>query len=219
MEDQLLQYYPSKIGETAAIIAGLEADLVQLSTHPLPKEGFVGMKIRGNMLTDKENAGAALLDVCKETYSREPVEIGNYRGFMMAVSYDSWQDEHTLILQNRIAHRIVLGKDARGNLTRMENVLSKMPERLKSEKASLVNLRQQQAAAQVESKKQFPFEKELSEKTARLIELDMELNLDGAVQSTEQAVERPPSVLTQLKAAPVHDSSPNKSIHSMEVCL
>ena len=219
LEDQLLQYYPSKIGETAAIIAGLEADLVLLSTHPLPKEGFVGMKIRGNMLMDKENAGAALLDVCKETCSREPVEIGSYRGFVMAISYDSWQDEHTLILQNRIAHRIVLGKDARGNLTRMENVLAKMPERLESAKVSLENLHQQQAAAQDESKKPFPFEKELTEKTARLIELDMELNLDGAVQSTEQAVERPPSVLTQLKAAPVHDSAPNKSIHSMEVCL
>ena len=219
LEDQLLQYYPSKIGETAAIIAGLEADLVLLSTHPLPKEGFVGMKIRGNMLMDKENAGAALLDVCKEICSREPVEIGSYRGFVMAISYDSWQDEHTLILQNRIAHRIVLGKDARGNLTRMENVLAKMPERLESAKVSLENLHQQQAAAQDESKKPFPFEKELTEKTARLIELDMELNLDGAVQSTEQAVERPPSVLTQLKAAPVHDSAINKSIHSMEVCL
>ena len=219
LEDQLFRFYPSKIGASVALIEGLEQDLALLAQHPLPKDGFIVMKIRGDLLTDKENAGAALLDACKEILSREPVEIGSYRGFTMLVTYDSWQDEHTLILKHAVSHHVSLGKDPRGNLTRMENVLSRMPERLKSEKVSLENLRQQQTAAQAESKKPFPFEKELAEKTARLIELDMELNLDSTTQEAEQVVaKRPPSVLAQLKAAPAREPT-NKPIHAMEVCI
>lgn len=103
-----------------------------LAAHPLPAEGFVGMEIRGDRLTDKENAGAALLDTCKEVKGKDPVQIGSYRGFTMSVAFDSMWKTYTLTLKGQMTHRVELGSDARGNLVRIENALDKMPERLRS---------------------------------------------------------------------------------------
>lgn len=183
-----------------------------LAAHPLPAEGFVGMEIRGDRLTDKENAGAALLDTCKEVKGKDPVQIGSYRGFTMSVAFDSMWKTYTLTLKGRMTHRVELGSDARGNLVRIENALDKMPERLRSVQEQLENLYNQQAAAKAEVGKPFPQEQELAAKTARLIELDMELNLDGKGQpQPEQAIAKSarPSVLDRLKAPPVH-SAPEK---------
>ena len=207
LEDSLLKYFPEKIEEHKGFVRGLEADMQTLAAHPLPAEGFVGMEIRGDRLTDKENAGAALLDTCKEVKGKDPVQIGNYRGFTMSVAFDSMWKTYTLTLKGRMTHRVELGSDARGNLVRIENALDKMPERLRSVQEQLENLYNQQAAAKTEVGKPFPQEQELAAKTARLIELDMELNLDGKGQSQpEQAIAKStrPSVLDRLKAPPVH---------------
>ena len=207
LEDSLLKYFPEKIEEHKGFVRGLEADMQTLAAHPLPAEGFVGMEIRGDRLTDKENAGAALLDICKEVKGKDPVQIGNYRGFTMSVAFDSMWKTYTLTLKDRMTHRVELGSDARGNLVRIENALDKMPERLRSVQEQLENLYNQQAAAKTEVGKPFPQEQELAAKTARLIELDMELNLDGKGQSQpEQAIAKStrPSVLDRLKAPPVH---------------
>ena len=209
LEDSLLKYFPEKIEEHKGFVRGLEADMQTLAAHPLPAEGFVGMEIRGDRLTDKENAGAALLDTCKEVKGKDPVQIGSYRGFTMSVAFDSMWKTYTLTLKGQMTHRVELGSDARGNLVRIENALDKMPERLRSVQEQLENLYNQQAAAKAEVGKPFPQEQELAAKTARLIELDMELNLDGKGQpQPEQAIAKSarPSVLDRLKASPVHSA-------------
>ena len=219
LEDSLLKYFPEKIEEHKGFVRGLEADMQTLAAHPLPAEGFVGMEIRGDRLTDKENAGAALLDTCKEVKGKDPVQIGSYRGFTMSVAFDSMWKTYTLTLKGQMTHRVELGSDARGNLVRIENALDKMPERLRSVQEQLENLYNQQAAAKAEVGKPFPQEQELATKTARLIELDMELNLDGKGQpQPEQAIAKSarPSVLDRLKASPVHGAPEKPHKKEME---
>ncbi|MDD3228632.1 MAG: SNF2-related protein [Oscillospiraceae bacterium] len=202
MEDSLLKYFPQQIEQSKGFISGFEADMQTLAKHPLPQEGFIGMTVRGDTLTDKENAGAALLDACKEIKNMEPVEIGSYRGFAMSVSFEPFENTYTLTLKGKMTHRVELGKDPRGNLTRIDNVLDKMPERLTAVKAQLENLYNQQAAAQLEVGKPFPQEDELKQKSARLIELDSELNIDNkSVTAKEDIVAKSarPSVLEKLK--------------------
>ena len=219
LEDSLLKYFPEKIEEHKGFVRGLEADMQTLAAHPLPAEGFVGMEIRGDRLTDKENAGAALLDTCKEVKGKDPVQIGSYRGFTMSVAFDSMWKTYTLTLKGQMTHRVELGSDARGNHVRIENALDKMPERLRSVQEQLENLYNQQAAAKAEVGKPFPQEQELAAKTARLIELDMELNLDGKGQpQPEQAIAKStrPSVLDRLKAPPVHGAPEKPHKKEME---
>ena len=219
LEDSLLKYFPEKIEEHKGFVRGLDADMQTLAAHPLPAEGFVGMEIRGDRLTDKENAGAALLDTCKEVKGKDPVQIGSYRGFTMSVAFDSMWKTYTLTLKGQMTHRVELGSDARGNLVRIENALDKMPERLRSVQEQLENLYNQQAAAKAEVGKPFPQEQELAAKTARLIELDMELNLDGKGQpQPEQAIAKSarPSVLDRLKASPVHGAPEKPHRKEME---
>ncbi len=221
LEDNLLKYFPEQIEQNNGFIRGLQADMQTLAAHPLPVEGFIGMEIRGDKLTDKENAGAALLDACKEVKSREPVQIGHYRSFTMSVSFDAFENKHVLTLKGEMTHRVELGTDARGNLVRIENALEKMPERLRNVQDQLENLYNQQAAAKAEVGKPFPQERELAEKTARLIELDMELNLDGKGQAQpEQAIAKSArsSVLDKLKKQP-ELTSPKTSSKSKEQVL
>ena len=111
-----------------------------LAAHPHPEDGFAGMEIRGDTLADRENAGAALLDACKEVINSEPVQIGSYRGFAMSVTFDAFSKEYTLLLKGQMTHRATLGTDPRGNLTRIDNALAQMPQRLKSVQNQLDNL-------------------------------------------------------------------------------
>ena len=111
LEDSLLKYFPEKIEEHKGFVRGLEADMQTLAAHPLPAEGFFGMEIRGDRLTDKENAGAALLDTCKEVKGKDPVQIGSYRGSTMSVAFDSVWKTYTLTLKGQMTHRVELGSD------------------------------------------------------------------------------------------------------------
>ena len=212
LEDQLLKYFPEEIEKHKGFIKGFESDLEVLAAHPHPEDGFAGMEIRGDLLTDKENAGAALLDACKEVKTSDPVQIGSYRGYAMSVEFSAWKQEYTLLLKGRMTHRATLGTDPRGNLTRIDNALAQMPQRLESAKAQLDNLCQQQAAAKEEVGKPFLYEEELRCKNARLVELDTLLNIDGKGQAhTESVVAKStrPSVLDNLKR-PVQPHSTDK---------
>ena len=212
LEDQLLKYFPEEIEKHKGFIQGFEADLETLAAHPHPDDGFAGMEIRGDTLTDKENAGAALLDACKEVKGSEPVQIGSYRGFAMSVEFSAWKQEYTLLLKGQMTHRASLGTDPRGNLTRIDNALAQMSQRLEATKAQLDNLYQQQAAAKEEVGKPFPYEDDLRVKSARLVELDTLLNLDGKGRSQPESViakSARPSVLDSLKR-PVPPRSPEK---------
>ena len=202
LEDQLLKYFPEEIEKNKGFIAGLEADMATLAAHPHPEDGFAGMEVRGDVLTDKENAGAALLDACKEVKGSEPVPIGNYRGFAMSASFDAFRQEYTLLLKGKMTHRASLGTDPRGNLTRIDNALAQMPQRLEAVKNQLDNLYQQQAAAKEEVGKPFPYEDDLRVKSARLVELDTLLNIDGKGRSSPETVvakSARPSVLEGLR--------------------
>ena len=202
MEDNLLKYFPEQIEKHKGFIKGLEADMETLAAHPHPADSFAGMEVRGDTLTDKENAGAALLDACKEVKNAEPVQVGSYRGFAMSVSFDAFRQEYTLQLKGQMTHQATLGVDPRGNLTRIDNALAQMPQRLESVKAQLDNLYQQQAAAKEEVGRPFPYEDELREKSARLTELDTLLNIDSKApgqQETIVAKSTRPSVLEGLR--------------------
>ena len=202
LEDQLLKYFPQEIENNKGYIKGFEADLKTLAAHPHPEDGFAGMEVRGDVLTDKENAGAALLDACKEVKASDPVQIGSYRGFTMSVEFQAWKQEYTLLLKGQMTHRATLGTDPRGNLTRIDNALTQMPQRLEAVKNQLENLHQQQAAAREEVSKPFLYEDDLQVKTARLVELDTLLNIGDKghpAPETVMAKSARPSVLGSLK--------------------
>ena len=204
LEDNLIKYFPETIKLFKGYIKGFEADKVTLAKHPLPAEGFVGMEIRGDKLIDKENAGAALLDALKDVKTQEPVSIGSYRGFEMSASYSSFRQEYELTLKGEMSYTTTLGNDTRGNITRIDNALSNLDNRLNSTKEQLKAIYQQQESARAEVGKPFPQEQELEEKIARLAELDVILNLSGRNQpQSEQIVAKSsrPSVLDQLKDA------------------
>ena len=218
LEDQLLKFYPQEIEKHKGFIQGFEADMETLAAHPHPKDGFAGMEIRGTVLNDKEKAGAALLDFCKELKGTDPVQLGSYRGFAMSAAFDAWKQEVALMLKGQMTHRVSLGTDPRGNLTRIDNALAQMPYRLEATKAKLDNLYQQQAAAKEEAGKAFPYEDDLRVKSARLVELDTALNLDGKGQpQPEQVMAKStrPSVLAELKAA-VSDRTPRPKTREKE---
>ena len=221
LEDQLLKTFPEEIEKNKGFIAGLEVDMKTLAEHPHPEDGFAGMEVRGDTLTDKENAGAALLDACKEVKGADPVPVGSYRGFTMSVSFDAFRQEYMLLLKGQMTHRATLGTDPRGNLTRIDNALSQMPQRLEAVKNQLDNLYQQQAAAKAEVGKPFPQEQELRDKSARLAELDVLLNMDGRGRPAPEAVlakSSRPSVLEGLKRpVPPRCSEKKPKHHEQEV--
>ena len=220
LEDQLLKTFPEEIEKNKGFIAGLEADMATLAAHPHPEDGFAGMEVRGDTLTDKENAGAALLDACKEVKGSDPVPVGSYRGFAMSVSFDAFRQEYMLLLKGQMPHRATLGADPRGNLTRIDNALSQMPQRLEAVKNQLDNLYQQQAAAKAEVGKPFPQEQELRNKSARLAELDVLLNMDGRGRPAPEAVlakSSRPSVLEGLKRPVPRNPEKKPKHHEQEV--
>ncbi len=220
LEDQLLKYFPEQIEQNKGFISGFEADMETLAAHPHPADGFAGMEIRGDILTDKENAGAALLDACKEVKDGNAVPIGSYRGFSLAVYFSPFENQYILQAKGEMTHRVELGKDPRGNLTRIDNALASMPDRLTAAKAQLDNLYQQQTAAKEEVGKPFPYEDELQIKNARLIELDMLLNMDGKGRSQPEetiAKSARPSIMEQLKrTVPARSTEHKPKYHPRE---
>ena len=208
LEDNILRYFPEQIEQAKGIISGLEADMKTLELHPHPKDGFAGMEVKGDFLTDKDNAGAAILEAFKDAKGMEPVPIGSYRGFAMSLTVENFGRDYILTLKGKMSHRVELGKDARGNLVRIDNVLNSMPERLTAQKARTENLYAQIDAAKAELGKTFPQEAELREKSARLAELNAELNIDERTPMEQLAEDTPvvaksnvrPSVLEKLRA-------------------
>ena len=201
LEDQLLRYFPQEIEQHTAMIAGFAKDIEMAAAHPVPEKDFVGMEIRGKQIMDKEKAGAMIIAACKEAVSGKPMPLGSYRGFAMTLEYEPFAQHVMLTLKGEMSHCVELGTDPRGNLTRIENALAGIPQRMERAKAQLENLQQQRDAAKTEAGKAFPQEAELREKSARLAELDASLNIDkGSKPDRKEHVAKKPSVLEQLKA-------------------
>ncbi len=212
LEDKLLKYFPAQIEKQTGYIHGYEADIKTVEVHPQIHEGFCGMEILGKHYTEKVDAGEIILAACKEMKGTDPVPLGSYRGFQMELSFDSFRHEFDIVLKGSMSHRVPLGTDARGNLTRLDNALAGVPEKLENAKEQLTNLYNQQEAAKVELGKPFPQESELATKSQRLAELDAALNMEDTVESRAERndVERP-SVLADLKQKASLVSPPSKS--------
>ena len=219
LEDNILRHFPAQIEENKGFLSGFEADMRTLEAHPHPKDGFAGMEVKGDLLTDKDNAGAAILEAFKDSKGLEPVPIGSYRGFSMSLTVENFGKDFILTLKGKMSHRVELGKDARGNLVRIDNALAQMPERYKTVQGRLENVQAQLATAKAELGKPFPQEAELKEKSARLAELNAELNIDDRTpmeQAAENVVAKRPSVLGKLKAPSVHGAGEKKKSHEQE---
>ena len=197
LEDNILRYFPMQIEQNKGFITGFEADLKTLAENQHPVDGFAGMTVRGDVLTDKENAGAALVDAFKEVKGLESVPIGNYRGFQMSLTLEDFGRDYVLTLKGQMTHRVSLGKDPRGNLTRIENALNAISDRLTATRDKLESLYAQMETAKGELGKPFPQEEELRVKAARLAELNIELNIDDKTPLEALAEEAPQSAIAK----------------------
>ena len=222
LEDNLLRHFPEQIRQNESFVEGFTADMQTLAGHPHPVDGFAGMEVKGDLLTDKDNAGAAILEAFKDAKGMEPVPIGSYRGFAMSLTVEDFGRDFILTLKGKMNHRVTLGKDARGNLTRIDNALNAMPDRLQNVRNTLDALTAQMETAKAELGKPFPQEDELRTKSARLAELNAELNIDDRTPIERLAEDAPAvqtakaersSVLAKLKAPLAQSHTEDKIRH------
>ena len=205
LQDKLLTKFPADIQETNAHIAGLKADAQLAAAHPQVQEGFCGMTIKGVTYDEKKTAGERLVLACSELPNAEEKVIGSYRGFELSLRFDTLRSEYQALLKGQRKHTVPLGTDPLGNIIRLDNSLNSFPERITAAENELATLHQQQAAAQIEVEKPFPQEEELAEKSARLAELNAQLDVDEKSHEPEQEEEpdedapRRPSVLAALE--------------------
>ena len=205
LQDKLLTKFPADIQETNAYIAGVKADAQLAAAHPQVQEGFCGMTIKGVTYDEKKTAGERLVLACSELPNAEEKVIGSYRGFELSLRFDTFRSEYQAILKGQRRYPVALGTDPLGNIIRLDNFLNSFPERINSAENELATLHQQQAAAQIEVEKPFPQEEELTEKSARLAELNAQLDVDEKSHDPEQDEEeqedapRRPSVLAALE--------------------
>lgn len=179
LEDAICKGFPQKIAVCEQRIEGYLTDMTVLkeNTHP-NADGFSPMEIEGTTYTDKKAAGSAILAACQAMKNPEPVRLGRYRGFQMVLSFDTFGSEYKIILKGALHHVTSLGTDVLGNILRLDNVLNRMEEELVSEKEQLEVVKAQLASAKEEVEKPFPQEEELTEKLARLAELNVLLDMD-----------------------------------------
>ena len=217
LQDKLLTKFPADIQETNAHIAGLKADAQLAAAHPQGKEEFCGMTIKGMVFDEKKAAGERLMLACKEMPNADMMLLGTYRGFELNIRFDSFKNEHQIVLRGELSYPVPLGDDPRGNIVRLDNAIDNFADRIADAENALQNLEQQKQAAEVEVAKPFAQEEELAEKSARLAELDALLNMEHQSSRTEpEAEEKPdarPSVLAALeeKADKVEPVRPFKS--------
>ena len=203
LEDKLLKHYPEEIQKAKNRIAALKNDAQIADAHPQDKENFCGMTIKGMVFDEKKAAGERLMLACKEMPNADMMLLGTYRGFELNIRFDSFKNEHQIVLRGELSYPVPLGDDPRGNIVRLDNAIDNFADRIADAENALQNLEQQKQAAEVEVAKPFAQEEELAEKSARLAELDALLNMEHQSSRTEpEAEEKPdarPSVLAALE--------------------
>ncbi|MVB10819.1 hypothetical protein CAFE_15170 [Caprobacter fermentans] len=214
LEDKLLKFYPEAIQAKKAMIAALKSDLDFAKEHPLPDADHFMMTLKGMVYTDKKNAGTALIKECgKLNFMENKADVGEYRGFSIQIQYHPLTHEIHAVLRHSAAHSAELGQDSVGNITRLNNLLKTIPERLNTEQSNLELLNRQVQEAKQELKKEFPKEQELTEKSARLNQLSLELSLEKPEQIPPEKSEKednetmPASLMNRVDAA--RQSVPN----------
>ena len=195
--------FPADIQQQRAHISALKTDAETAAAHPQDKENFCGMTIKGMMFDDKKTAGERLILAAKELPDTEPVVLGEYRGFELSARYEPVRNEQQAVLKGKAIYPVALGADPHGNITRLDNLLAGFDERIANAENRLENLLQQQTAAQAEVEKLFPQEEELAQKSARLAELNAQLDVDEKhhepeMEETPDEESARPSVLAAL---------------------
>ena len=179
LEDKIIKYYPTTIARTKETIAGLEKDISLAKEHPKPLDDtFVGIEVKGVSYSEKAEGGQKIIDACKEMTSPDPIPLGKYRGFDLELSFDTFEKAYQVKIKGSLSRSVSLGTDAVGNITRIDNAIEKIPERLEAKSRELSTLEQQFATAKAEVEKPFDKEEELTEKTNRLNVLNGLLNVD-----------------------------------------
>ena len=179
LEDKIIKYYPTTIARTKETIAGLEKDILLAKEHPKPLDDtFVGIEVKGVSYSEKAEGGQKIIDACKEMTSPDPVPLGKYRGFDLELSFDTFEKAYQVKIKGSLSRSVSLGTDATGNITRIDNAIEKISERLEAKSRELSTLEQQFATAKAEVEKPFDKEEELTEKTNRLNVLNGLLNVD-----------------------------------------
>ena len=178
LEELVYRKYPEEITRLTELIAGYEKDVALAAAHPKAQEGFCGMEVEGRHYTEKEDAGKAIIDVCTRMTGSDAVLLGQYRGFSMVLAYDGRSNEYRITLKGTLSHTVTLGPDVFGNITRLDNALENLAGSLQAEQNSLEETKTQLENARTELAAPFAREEELAEKTARLKELNILLNMD-----------------------------------------
>jgi len=179
LEDQIIKELPQQIARFEQYIEDYLSDMDRLkeNTHP-NKDGFSPMEVEGTVYTDKKAAGSAILAACKAMTSPDPVPLGQYRGFTMDLSFDSFKREFQITLKGTTHLTAPIGSDIFGNILRLDHLLDGMEDRMRACKEQLENTKLQLENAKLEVDKPFPHEDELKTKSARLDELNILLNMD-----------------------------------------
>ena len=179
LEDKIIKYYPTTIARIKETIAGLEKDISLAKEHPKPLDDtFAGIEVKGVSYSEKAEGGQKIIDACKEMTSPDPIPLGKYRGFDLELSFDTFEKAYQVKIKGSLSRSVSLGTDAIGNITRIDNAIEKIPERLEAKSRELSTLEQQFATAKAEVEKPFDKEEELTEKTNRLNVLNGLLNVD-----------------------------------------
>ncbi len=179
LEDKIIKYYPTTIARTKETIAGLEKDISLAKEHPKPLDDtFVGIEVKGVSYSEKAEGGQKIIDACKEMTSPDSIPLGKYRGFDLELSFDTFEKAYQVKIKGSLSRSVSLGTDAIGNITRIDNAIEKIPERLEAKSRELSTLEQQFVTAKAEVEKPFDKEEELTEKTNRLNVLNGLLNVD-----------------------------------------
>ena len=212
LEDRLIQYFPREIAATRVAIMGCEADVATRDAHPAPADSFAGIELQGLHYDERVAAGEALMQILPTIMDTDPVHIGSFSGFDVEVSLEQF-GKHVLTLKGTLEHHVELGADARGNISRIENTLTALDKKLGALNTRLSDLERQVENAREELGKPFPQEDELREKSARLVELNAELDMEN---NSEPPEAEKPSVLAKLKE-PIPLYEP-KNAPSKEAC-
>lgn len=178
LEELVYRKYPEEITRLTERIEGYEQDVALVAAHPKAQEGFCGMEVDGKHYAEKEDAGKAIIDVCTRMTGSDAVLLGHYRGFSMVLAYDGRSNEYRITLKGTLSHTVTLGADVFGNITRLDNALENLAGSLQAEQNSLEETKTQLENARTELATPFAREEELAEKTARLKELNILLNMD-----------------------------------------
>lgn len=179
LQDKIIKYFPKEISRLNDKIASMKEDVVRLQEYTKPNiDGFSPMEIDNQIFLDKESAGNKLIECCKNLNSMEEREIGEYRGFRMNLSFNSFSKNFEITLKNKYSYMVRLGSDIYGNITRINNCLENIEKDIPNECDELDNIKHQLENAKIEVEKDFTLESELQDKQHRLDELNIELKLN-----------------------------------------